>query len=303
MASHQSINLSNETKSMMLGLVGVAMFSPTLPLSRVVVEFFSPTFITLIRMCVAGLCALLILLVSRQSLPTFRQLGALLLVGLCVGIGFPYFAALAMQGMTSANGSIILGALPLATAVCATLVVGERPSFKFWLLAVLGLILVLSFAGLRGGIAGFSNVALFAAVFSAAMGFAIGGRLSSQMAGWQVICWALAICLPLVLWPTFETFQYVDFSVSVPVSAWLSLLYLCLFSQLIGFFFWYRGLALGGIARVGQIQLLQPFFTLLVAWLVLNESIDSVMIVFAIATCIVVWLSKNAQIQRMPHRN
>ena len=289
-----------------MGLIGVAMFSPTLPLSRVVVEFFPPSWITLVRVCVAGFCALVILLLSRQSRPTLGQFGALSLIGVCVGFGFPYFAALAMEGTTSANGSVILGALPLATAVCGTLVTSERPSFKFWLMALLGLVLVLGFAGLRGGLADFSNMALFAAIVSAAVGYAVGGRLSSQMAGWQVICWALVICLPFVLWPTFKAFQAIDFDVPVPMSAWLSLLYLCLFSQLIAFFFWYRGLALGGIARVGQIQLLQPFLTfltLLIAGLVLSESIDSIMIIFAIATCIVVWLGKNAQIQRAPQQN
>ncbi|MCG8383164.1 MAG: DMT family transporter [Gammaproteobacteria bacterium] len=289
---------TDSLKGMALGLIGVLMFSPTLPLNRVAVEHFSPTIVAEARLLIAGLCAWMILHLARQPWPSPLQFVALLITGLGIGPGFAYFSALAMTGASAVYGSVILGLLPLATALFAALFGFERPSRGFWLVAIIGVILVLWFASLQVDDLTLANQALFAAVGSAALGYAVGGRLSQALGGWQVICWSLVMCLPLVIWPVFDSWSTMSFQ--VPLHAWASLLYLCVFSQLIGFFFWYRGLALGGIAKVGQIQLLQPFFTLVIAGILLSEPIGLTALIFAIAICFVVWASKKMPVMRAP---
>lgn len=289
--------MTQETKGMLLGAIGVAMFSLTLPFTRVAVAELHPVFVALGRAVVAAACSAILLWWTGAARPTKAQMKSLLITALGVVVGFPVFSSIAMHYVPASHGAIILGILPLATALFGALRFGERPSLGFWIAAVIGSALVVGFALQQGGgelhIADF---ALFVAVMAAAMGYAEGGRLSQTMGGQQVISWALVLSMPIVLpvtiWLGWEH------GVSASPAAWLGFAYVSLFSMFIGFFFWYRGLALGGIARVGQVQLIQPFLTLLGAALILGELLELRTFLFALAIIAVVAIGRKMPIRR-----
>ncbi|MCX4067649.1 DMT family transporter [Pseudomonas rhodesiae] len=255
------------------GFIGVVIFSGSLPATRLAVMEFDPVFLTVIRATLAALLAVVLLWVFKEKRPTRQQWLPLAIVSLGVVIGFPLLTALALQYVTSAHSIVFIGLLPLATAVFAVWRGGERPRPVFWLFSLLGSALVVGYAfaqGLTAAPAG--DLLMLLAVLVCGLGYAEGATLSRSLGGWQVICWALVVALPVVaplsllLAPSSVT------AISLP--AWLSLGYVALFSMLLGFVFWYRGLAQGGIAAVGQLQLLQPFFGLaLAAWL-LHEQVS-----------------------------
>lgn len=291
--------MTNESKGMWLGLVGVAVFSLTLPFTRMAVAELNPVFVAFGRAVVAAFCAIVLLWRSRAVRPTASQWKSLLVTALGVVVGFPLFSSVAMRYVPAAHGAIVLGILPLATALFGALRFGERPSAGFWLAALCGSGIVVWFA-LRQGGGSFhpADMALFAAVIAAAMGYAEGGRLSQTMGGQQVICWALVLSLPVLLPLTIWLgWQY---GVSATPKAWLGFAYVSIFSMFIGFFFWYKGLALGGIARVGQVQLLQPFLTLLGAALILGEALDATNLLFALAVIAVVGVGRQMAVRRQP---
>ena len=211
-----------------------------------------------------------------------------------VVIGFPLLSAWAMQTVHASHGGIMLGLLPLFTALVSVFIAHERPSLGFWLAAITGSVLVVVFALIRGE-GGFQigDIALFGAMVSAAIGYAMGGKLAREMPGWMVICWALVLAAPFILIPAYLTLPDDLFVISA--ESWVAFLYLALFSQLFGFFLWNKGLAIGGIARVSQTQLLQPFFTLGFASFILSETIDGLSILFALLVVTVVAIGK-----RMP---
>ncbi len=286
--------LTQETKGMWLGFIGVLMFSLTLPFTRIAVAELSPYFVTFGRSLLAGICALLLFTYTRPKLPTQSQLMRLCVIALGVVYGFPLFVSLAMQTLPSAHGGIVLGVLPLATAVVGALRFKERPSMAFWATAILGSVLVITYASLSGsgGLAPEDGL-LFVAIASAAIGYSEGGKLSEEMSAVQVISWALVLTLPINL---FFTYLFLDFEIrSVSTPAIISFTYVGLVSMYIGFFFWYRGLALGGVARVGQVQLLQPFLTLAGAYFLLDEQITAMNVGFALSVLVVVVLGKKTR--------
>ena len=286
--------LTQETKGMWLGFIGVLMFSLTLPFTRIAVAELSPYFVTFGRSLLAGICALLLFTYTRPKLPTQSQLMRLCVIALGVVYGFPLFVSLAMQTLPSAHGGIVLGVLPLATAVVGALRFKERPSMAFWATAILGSVLVITYASLSGsgGLAPEDGL-LFVAIASAAIGYSEGGKLSEEMSAVQVISWALVLTLPINL---FFTYLFLDFEIrSVSTPAIISFTYVGLVSMYIGFFFWYRGLALGGVARVGQVQLLQPFLTLAGAYFLLDEQITAMNVGFALSVLAVVVLGKKTR--------
>ena len=286
--------LTQETKGMWLGFIGVLMFSLTLPFTRIAVAELSPYFVTFGRSLLGGICALLLFLITRPKLPTQRQLMRLVVIALGVVYGFPLFVSLAMQTLPSAHGGIVLGVLPLATAVVGAIRFKERPSLAFWATAILGSVLVIAYAALNGsgGVAPEDGL-LFVAIASAAVGYSEGGKLSEEMSAVDVISWALVLTLPINL---FLTHQFLDFDVhAVSTPAIASFIYVGLVSMYIGFFFWYRGLALGGVARVGQVQLLQPFLTLVGAYWLLGEPITAMNVGFAVSVLAVVVLGKKTR--------
>lgn len=264
------------------GFLGVLIFSGSLPATRTAVLQFDPLLLTVARASIAGLLAIVLLMAFREKRPARGDLISLGIVSLGVVVGFPLLTALALQHVTSAHSIVFIGLLPLATAIFGVIRGGERPKPAFWVFSVLGSLTVAGFALSQGlSAAPIGDVLMFAAIVVCGLGYAEGAKLSRSLGGWQVISWALVLSLPVmavltvVYWPG-------DFS-GIGVPAWLGLAYVSLFSMLIGFVFWYRGLAQGGIAAVGQLQLLQPFFGLaLAAWL-LGEPVTWTMLAVTVA--------------------
>lgn len=269
------------------GFVGVLIFSGSLPATRVAVADFDPVFLTVARASIAGLLALLLLIGFRQKRPAGNDMLSLIIVALGVVVGFPLLTALALQYVTSAHSIVFIGLLPLATAVFAVLRGGERPRPAFWLFSCLGSALVVAFAFAQGLTAApLGDLLMLAAVIVCGLGYAEGAKLSRKLGGWQVISWALVLSLPVML-PLALLKMPTQWEL-IGEPAWIGLVYVSLFSMLIGFVFWYRGLAQGGIARVGQLQLLQPFFGLLLAASLLGETVawSMVAVTAAIVLCV-----------------
>ena len=288
--------MKNETKGMFLGVTGISAFGLTLPATQIVIPFLDPIFIGLGRAVLAAIFAAILLLWFRQKIPNRNQIYQLLVVALGVVIGFPLFSSWAMLHVPASHGGVVMGVLPLATALVAVLISNERPGFWFWIVAVIGCCLVVLYSLIQGsGGIQIADVALLGAVLSAAIGYAVGANLSKQMGGWQVICWALVLSLPFIILPAIN---YAPDSLStISASGIASFLYLSLVSQLFAFFVWYKGLALGGIARVSQAQLLQPFVTLFASMLLLGEVIDNTTMVFTLLVISSIWLGKRMPIK------
>lgn len=259
------------------GLVGVIIFSGSLPATRVAVGDFSPLFLTSARAVIAALLGAAFLVLLRQAKPGRRDLASLAMVALGVVVGFPLLTALALQHITSAHSIVFIGLLPLATATFGVLRGGERPKSVFWLFSGFGAATVAGFALFNSGLGSLTgDLLMVAAVLLCGFGYAEGAALSRRVGGWQVISWALLLSLPMMATVALVTMPESWSGIGAP--AWLGLAYVSVFSMLIGFVFWYRGLALGGIAGVGQLQLLQPFFGLALAGLLLHEPVAWTMI-------------------------
>lgn len=259
------------------GLLGVVIFSGSLPATRLAVAGFDPTFLTGARAVIAALLGAGLLVLLREARPARADLGPLVVVALGVVVGFPLLTALALQHMTAAHSIVFVGLLPLATAIFGVLRGGERPRLPFWIFSILGSLTVAGFALSRGGSGSIvGDMLMVAAILACGLGYAEGAVLSRRLGGWQVISWALVLALPAMalaaLWTLPDSVRDVD------APAWLGLAYVSVFSMLVGFVFWYRGLALGGIAKVGQLQLLQPFFGLALAALLLHEPVAPAMV-------------------------
>ncbi len=254
------------------GLLGVIIFSGSLPATRVAVSDFTPLFLTSARAVIAALLGVMLLLVLRQKRPEKEDLVPLAVVALGVVIGFPLLTALALQHITSARSIVFIGLLPLATAIFGVVRGGERPKPAFWLFSTVGAASVAGFALANSdSAASAGDVLMVAAILLCGLGYAEGARLSRRLGGWQVISWALVVALPIMALIAVVTLPDVWTGIGGP--AWLGLAYVSVFSMLVGFIFWYRGLALGGIAGVGQLQLLQPFFGLVLAGMLLGEPV------------------------------
>jgi len=289
--------MTQETKGMLLGVLGIAMFSLTLPFTRIAVLEIDPVLVALGRAVVAALCAAALLWRQRAPWPDPSQLRSLLITAAGVVFGFPVLMSIAMHDVPASHGAIVLGILPLATALFGALRFGERPSAGFWIAALCGSGLVVAFALRQGGGQLHSaDVALFAAVLAAAMGYAEGGRLARTMSGPLVISWALLLSMPVLL-PATLVLVWRHGMHGSPL-AWVSFAYVSLFSMFIGFFFWYRGLALGGIARVGQVQLIQPFLTLLGSAFLLGETLEADNFLFALLIIAVVAIGRKMPVKR-----
>ena len=284
--------MNDETKGMILGILGVISFGLTLPATRFIIPYFEPIFIGLGRAVMASVVAAILLIITKQTRPNRYQFYQLIAVASGVVIGFPIFSAWAMQTVPASHGGVVLGVLPLATAVTAAVISNEKPSVGFWICGLAGSAIVILYALLEGfGSFQFGDLLLIGAIVSAAMGYALGGKLSKELGGWQVICWALVISFPFIVVPAWLQVPQTNLD-SLPLSVLLSFLYLALVSQLFGFFLWNKGLALGGISRVSQTQLLQPFITLVASAYLINETVDLQTIVFAVLVIVTVGIGK-----------
>jgi drug/metabolite transporter (DMT)-like permease len=258
-------------------LRGCVVLGGSPPATRFPVADFSPIFLTSLRAVIAAILGAAFLFTLQQARPARSDVVPLAIVALGVVVGFPLLTALALQHITAAHSIVFIGLLPLATAIFGVLRGGERPKPAFWLFSILGAATVAGFAISRsdgGSVVG--DLLMIAAIVLCGLGYAEGATLSRRFGGWQVISWALLLSLPMTAIIVLFTQPVSWGSVSMP--AWISLAYVSIFSMLIGFLFWYRGLALGGIAGVGQLQLLQPFFGLSLAALLLHEPVAWTMI-------------------------
>jgi drug/metabolite transporter (DMT)-like permease len=293
--ANQTRNASAETAGLWYGLLGVLGFSLTLPATRVAVTYLDPSVVGLGRALVAAALAAVLLVATRQRRPTRAELGSLAIVAAGVIFGFPFLSAWALRQVPAAHGAVVIGLLPLATALAAALRVGERPSWQFWLASLAGSAAVIGFA-LASGAGGLqiADLALLGAVLAGALGYAEGGRLARRLGGWQVICWALVLAAPFVSIPVgMAIWQH---GAGAPPIAWLGFGYVAVVSQLLAFFAWYRGLALGGVARVSQMQLLQPFLTLVASALLLHEQVTPTTLLVALVVLLAVVAGRKAAI-------
>ncbi len=269
------------------GFIGVVIFAGSLPATRAAVIDLSPTFLTCARASIAALFGLTLLLVLGQRRPDRRDIPLLAIVALCVVVGFPLLTALALQYVTSAHSMVFVGLLPLCTAIFGVLRGGDHPRPLFWLFSILGSAFVVGYAvqgGIKASLQG--DLLMLSAMVACGLGYAEGARLSRKLGGWQVISWALVLSLPIMFPIALLTMPASFDHVGAP--AWLGLAYVSVFSMLIGFVFWYRGLALGGIAAVGQLQLLQPFFGFGLASLFLHETVSWTMLTATLGAVICV---------------
>lgn len=285
-----------ETKGMLIGFVGVAIFSLTLPFTRVAVQEMNPFYISFGRGVIAGLCGLMLLVITKSPFPSKTQCKKILITAFGVVYGFPIFTSLAMQTLPSAHSGIVLGILPLATSAIGAMRFGERPSFAYWLTAISGTLIVLMYSIISGGGSlAYGDIWLLLAIATAAIGYGEGGKLAQEIGAIKVISWAMVLTLPLNI-PATYIFSNVSI-LSLSFGALTSFLYIGLFSAYIGFFFWYGGIALGGISRVGQVQLLQPFLTLIGAYFILSEQITPLNTIFAIVVLIAVLVGSQTKIR------
>lgn len=271
----------------MNGFLGVLIFSGSLPATRLAVADFDPLFLTVCRAAIAGVLAGALLFIFRQQRPVRSDIVPLLVVAFGVVVGFPLLTALALQYVTSAHAIIFIGLLPLSTAIFGVLRGGEQLRPSFWIFSAAGSFLVAGFALIQNGESSpIGDAFMLASIIVCGLGYAEGARLSRKLGNWQVISWALVLSLPLMLPLSF--YYTPDSWADIGDPALFSLAYVSLFSMLIGFVFWYRGLAQGGIAAVGQLQLLQPFFGLLLAAMILNEKVSPALVAVNIAVVLCV---------------
>lgn len=284
-------------RGLLLGLLGVTIFALTLPMTRLAVGTveapqMSGVFVALGRAVVAALLSIGFLIATRAPLPRREDLLPLAITAAGVVFGFPLFTSVAMRYVEAVHASVIVGVLPLATAAVGALLHRQRPSTGFWICAALGSALVVGFAVLRSGSAGLNihpaDALLLAAMLCAAVGYGFGARLSQRMRAEHVICWALVMALPL----TLPLAAFTHPQAALPASAWWGFAYTAVFSMWLGFFAWYRGLALGGTVRVSQVQLVQPFLGMLFAVPLLGERLDAVTLGFAAAVIATVFVGK-----------
>ncbi len=279
-ARPQAPSPADRRRGLLLGLLGVVAFSGTLPATRLAVAALDPVFVGLGRALVAATLAALTLVATRTPWPPRSTWPKFAIVAAGVVVGWPVLSAFAMRHVPAAHGAVVSGLLPLATAVAGAWLAHERPSRRFWIAAVFGSAVVVCFALWEGGGAPqLADLLLVGAVAAAAVGYAEGARLSRALGGWQVICWVLVFSAPFLVVPTLLA---TDARVlAAPWTAWAGFAYVAVVSMFLGFFAWYRGLALGGIAAVGQTQLLQPFFTIFLSASLLHEPVGTATFVAA----------------------
>ena len=291
--------MKKETLGLLLGLVGVTVFAITLPMTRMAtgtadMPLLSPWFVTFGRAVLAGVLSIAVLLATRSPWPRAEHRAPLLMAVLGNVLGFPIFLGFALRLVPSSHAAVFTALLPLATAAAAALVLGQRARLGFWLCAVVGAALVMAFSALRAASQGHSvglewaDALLLGAVLSAAMGYVFGAKVTPSLGAERVICWVCVLALPvtipgaLLTWPTQP----------IPASAWVGLGYVGIFSMWAGFFAWFRGLAIGGALRVSQVQLLQPFISIVAGFLILGEGFEMLTLGFALAVVVTVFLGR-----------
>jgi drug/metabolite transporter (DMT)-like permease len=290
--------ISHKKLGLLLGFIGMCLFAGTLPATRLAVSGLDPWFLTVARAALAGSAGLVVLIVLRRRAPPRSLWFEMFVAALCTVVGFPLFAALAMMTVPAAHGGVVLGILPLATAAAAAVFAHERPSLGFWLASAIGAIIVLTFILRRNGDEAFSagDLFLLGTVASGALGYTFSGRLAARMPGWEVISWQVVIFLPFAAAATFALWL-ADIA-RVSIWSWAGLGYVGFVSQYTAFFVFNAALAIGGIARVGQVMLLQPFAIVALALPVNGEPINVETILFAAAVVATVLIGQRMRVTR-----
>jgi drug/metabolite transporter (DMT)-like permease len=291
--------VSSSGRGIAWGFVGVLAFSFTVPFTRVAVAGLSPLFIGSGRAVLAAALAVLALALTRQRLPQGMQWARLAVVAAGVVAGFPLLTSYALQTAPASHGAVVIALLPAATAVVAAIRGHERPPVSFWVLAAVGALAALVFAVIAGGGFGhlqWADLLLFGAVISAAIGYAEGGLLARELGSWQVVCWALVLAAPVMI-------ALVAVSVAVqPLAAtpveWAAFAYLAAVSMFLGFFAWYRGLAIGPMSRVSQVQLVQPVLSIAWAAVLLGEHLTWPIVLGGAAVIACAWVAVRVRLRR-----
>jgi len=287
----KTTNQRNENFGLLLGFLAISAFSVTLPATRMAVLHLDPVFVGLGRSLLIAFPALALLYWLKTPLPKGRQWLSLLLISAGVVLGFPLLTSIAMQTTGGAQGGIVVSVLPLITAIAGALMTGQRPSTGFWIMAILGSALVFIYLLLMGqGELSQGSLILLGASVLCAIGYAEGAKLSRELGSIEVISWALVVSMPFSIAPVIYTWP--ENTQAIPWQAWSAFLYISIISQWFAFMAWYHGLALGGVVRVSQVQLLQPFLTLFVAAMLLGESITLLMFLFSAAVVFTVAVGK-----------
>lgn len=286
---------NNTKKGMLLGFVGIICFSLTLPATSFAVPYFGATIVGLGRTVIAAIIVAILFIIKKQSLPNKRQLKSLGIVSVGTVLAFPLLTTFAMKSLPVSHGAIELALLPLVTAGFAMWRGGEKPSKRFWIASIIGAGTVLVYAVYLGiGQLQKGDIALIAAVVILGLSYAEGGKLSKELGSWQVIAWSILIGAPFFIIPvalsiSAETLQ-------APISAWISLFYLAIVSQFLAYVAWYGGMSLGGVARIGQIQYLQPFLMIGFSVIFLGEKMTWLTVILAIVVVMCVIIGKNSTI-------
>lgn len=286
-----------ELEGLALAGIGVALFSFSLPATKLAVEGLDPFFVAFGRAAVAAVLSVVVLRATHATRPTREQWRGLVIVAVGIVVGFPALSSLALRHVDSAHGAVLIALLPAGTAAWAVLRAGERPSLRFWTAALAGVAAVVAFIFLQGvGHAGGADAELLIATVICSLGYAEGGALSRDLGGPQVVCWALVLSAPLTFAVALVAAPY---SGHVGTDAWIGFAYVSAISMFLGFFFWYAGLARGGVAKAGQIQLLQPLLTLVCAGLILGEHVSPLTMVCAVAVLASVAATQRARVARV----
>lgn len=288
----------NQNLGLALGFAGVFLFSGTLPATRLAVGTIDPLFLTAARWSIAGLSGLTLLIVLRRRPPPRALWGELAVTALCTIVAFPVLMALAMTSVPAAHGGVVLGIMPLATVAAATIVADERPSAGFWLASAAGAAIVVAFvlSHSEARTLATGDLFLLGTVIAGAFGYSMSGRLSMSMPGWEVISWQVAAFLPLallatvLLWPHGLT--------DVPWQGWAGLAYVSFISQYGAFFVFNAAMAMGGVARIGQLMLLQPFLIVALAAPVNGEPIRLSTLAYAAAVVATVMVGQRTRVRR-----
>lgn len=283
------------------GLLGVLAFSFTVPFTRVAVNGLDPLFIGCGRAVVAALLAALALALTRQPLPRGRQWLRLVIIAAGVVAGFPLLTSYALVSVPASHGAVVIALLPAATAVMAVVRGHERPPVLFWILAAAGAVAAVVFAGMRGdGFGGLhaADLLLFGAVAAAAVGYAEGGLLARELGSWQTVSWALVVAAPAMI--AVAAFSAIQHPPTATTVEWAAFGYLAVVSMFLGFFAWYRGLAIGPMAQVSQVQLVQPVLSLIWAAVVLGEALTVPTLLGGGAVIVLAAIAVRVRLNRVP---
>jgi drug/metabolite transporter (DMT)-like permease len=290
--------MKKEVLAYLWGMLGVCGFGLTLPATKAAVPLFGVVTVGIGRAVLAGILGLILLMMTKSKIPTLQQTGGLIIVALGVVFGFPLFSAYAMKYLPASHGAIVVAIIPLLTALFGNFLAGEKPSKGYWVAASIGSLSIAVYAiSVGGGMLHIADLALLLAAIAAAIGYAQGTKLAKEIGSWRTICYALAIVLPVTIPLSIACLEFNP--VPNPIAAWMGFFYVSFISMFLAFFAWYKGMSMGGIAKIGQLQLLQPFVTILASAILFSEELTASMsIVLAIVLLSVYFGQKSLVIRK-----